>query len=366
MTCGGTGGHINPAIAIANTIKSNLPDAEILFVGTEKGQESKLVPHEGYEIEFVKSEGIRRSLSPANVKALIMAKLSPYAAKKIIRRFKPDVIIGTGGYACWPMLKAASMTKVPSLVHESNAILGMAVKVLQKSVDKILVNFERTADALKCKDKVIKVGNPLRTAFENMDKNAVRKQMGIPEGQLFVLSYGGSGGAEYLNETMVDLMGKYLGERKDVRILHATGSRNYEESLARYKSLGADKLENAELCEYIYDMHAKMAAADVVICRAGAMTVSELSMMGKSSIIIPSPNVVDNHQYKNAKVLADADATLLIEEKNVNAESLWRELTALLDDPNRRKLYETNIKQFANTDANQLIFDEIMKLVKAK
>lgn len=366
MTCGGTGGHINPAIAIANTIKENISDAEILFVGTKKGQEGKLVPREGYEIKFVKSEGIRRSLSPANIKAIIMSQISPFLAKKIIKEFKPDVVIGTGGYACWPILRAAAMMKVPCAVHESNAIPGMAVKMLQNSVDKILVNFTRTADFLKRKDKVLQVGNPLRTAFGNMDKDAARAKIGLKDGELFVLSYGGSGGAEYLNQVAVELMTKYLGSRKDIKLLHAAGSRNYAESLERFNALGGDKVKNAELAEYIYDMHEKMAAADVVVCRAGAMTVSELSMMGKAAIMIPSPNVVDNHQYKNAKVLAAANAAVLMEEKDVSADSLWAEIENLLGDAEKRGELENNIKQFARLDANKVIFDEIMKLVEAK
>jgi len=366
MTCGGTGGHINPAIAIANTIKANNPDADILFVGTKKGQESKLVPHEGYSIKFVKSEGIRRSLSPANIKALIMAKLSPILAKKIIREFNPDIVIGTGGYACWPILKAASKLKVPCMVHESNAIPGMAVKMLQKSVDKILVNFDRTADFLTRKDKVLKVGNPLRTAFDNMDKNAAREQMGISPDEFFVLSYGGSGGAEYLNEVVVGLAAKYLGEKPKIKLLHAAGARNYQETFERYKNLGADKIKNFELVEYIYDMHTKMAAADLVICRAGAMTVSELSMMGKSAIIIPSPNVVDNHQYKNAKVLADANAAVLMEEKDVTVDTLWSQIEKTDTSPETRKTFEGNIKQFAVTDANERIYSEVIKLIDEK
>ena len=366
MTCGGTGGHINPAIAIANTIKKHNPDAEILFVGTKKGQEGKLVPREGYPIKFVKSEGIRRSLSPANIKALIMAKLSPIFARKIIREFDPDIVIGTGGYACWPILKAAAKLKVPCMVHESNAIPGMAVKMLQKSVDKILVNFDRTTDFLTEKHKVLKVGNPLRTAFDNMDKNAVRQQMGISPDNFFVLSYGGSGGAEYLNKVVVELMAKYLPEKANVRVLHAAGARNYNETFEAYKALGADKIKNAELAEYIYDMHMKMSAADLVICRAGAMTVSELSMMGKAAIIIPSPNVVDNHQYKNAKVLADADAAVLMEEKDVDADSLWSEIEKLESSPKQRESFEHNIKQFAQTDANERIYSEVLKLIEEK
>ena len=364
MTCGGTGGHINPAIAIANTIKAKDPTAEILFVGTKKGQEGKLVPHEGYEIKFVESEGIRRSLSPANIKALVMSQISPFLAKKVIKEFNPDVVIGTGGYACWPMLKAASMMKIPCAVHESNAIPGMAVKMLQNSVDIIFTNFERTADFLTSKDKVNQVGNPLRTAFENMEKSVARKQLGIKDDVFFVLSYGGSGGAEYLNSVMTEIMSVNLDERMDVKLLHAAGSRNYNESLERLKELGGDKNTNGELVEYIYDMHTKMAAADLVICRAGAMTVSELSMMGKSAIMIPSPNVVDNHQYKNAKVLADAGAVVLMEEKDVTAESLWSNVVGLIEDKEKRASLERNIKSFAKSDVNEVIYEEIVKLVE--
>ena len=295
-----------------------------------------------------------------------MSQISPFLAKKIIKDFNPDVVIGTGGYACWPILRAAAMMKVPCAVHESNAIPGMAVKMLQNSVDKILVNFARTADFLKRKDKVLQVGNPLRTAFENMDKSAVREKMGISSDSFFVLSYGGSGGAEYLNQVAVELISRHVGTRKDVKFLHATGERNYKESVERYNALGGDKVENAQLAEYIYDMHEKMAAADVVVCRAGAMTVSELSMMGKAAIMIPSPNVVDNHQYKNAKVLADAGAVVLAEEKDVTADSLWEDIVALLDDKEKRSSLEKNIKQFARPDANEIIFDEIIKLIEAK
>ena len=184
MTCGGTGGHINPAIAIANTIKAHIPDAEILFVGTKRGKESELVPRAGYELKFVESEGIRRSLSPANIKALFRALISPYEAKKVIREFAPDVAVGTGGYACWPVLKGASMLGIPCAVHESNAIPGMAVKRLQKSVDKILINFDKTADYIAKKDKVVRVGNPLTGGFSNMEKNVARRKHNIPENAL--------------------------------------------------------------------------------------------------------------------------------------------------------------------------------------
>ncbi len=365
MTCGGTGGHINPAIAIANTIKTNFPSAEILFVGTKRGKESILVPKEGYELRFVESMGIRRSLSLSNIKALYLAVTSPYKAKKVIREFAPDIVIGTGGYACWPVLKAAAMMGIPSAVHESNAIPGMAVKRLQKSVDRIFTNFERTADFLAAKDKVMRVGNPLRSAFVGMEKDAARKRLGIPADAKFVLSYGGSGGAEFLNETVIEMMGKLKEQGSDILLLHAAGSRDLAAASERYRALGLEGDEKLRLVEYIYDMPVQMAAADVVICRAGAMTVSELSMMGKAGVMVPSPYVADNHQYKNAKVLADAGATSLLEEANMTPDSLMAHVTAILENDEERHAMEKAIRAFATPDTNKIILDEILRMIRA-
>ena len=369
MTCGGTGGHINPAIAIANTIKDNDKDAEILFIGTKKGQESRLVPKENYEIKYVKSEGFDRDhkmYSPKNIRVLIRAVISPFTAKKIIKKFKPDIVIGTGGYACWPTLKAASMLGVPSMVHESNARPGMAVRRMQNSVDKILVNFEETKNGLDAKNKVIRVGNPIRTSFKNMDRVAERRALGIADDEFFVLSCGGSGGAEFFNNVIPEIMATKAHERKNVKIIHSTGVNRYKECLAVYKTLGGEDNANMTLVDYVYDMHRKMAAADLVICRAGAMTISEISMMGKTAIIIPSPNVTDNHQYENAKVLADAGAAILLEEKRLDADILWNEIKSLCDDPEKREKMSSKIRTFAKNDANKLIYEEIVKLVNNK
>ena len=364
MTCGGTGGHINPAIAIANTIKKRIPDAEILFVGTKRGQESVLVPRAGYELKFVESEGIRRSLSLANIRAVARAIVSPIAAQPVIREFAPDVVVGTGGYACWPILKGASMMGIPTVVHESNAIPGMAVKQLQNSVDKILLNFEKSKEYMSKKAKTVRVGNPISDGFSTMEKSAARAKHGIPEDALCVLSYGGSGGAEFLNGVALEVMKEYVAARREIVFIQATGARNYAEIKERFASLGLQNCPNIRLFEYIYDMPEYMAAADVVICRAGAMTVSELSIMGKASIMVPSPNVVDNHQYKNAKVLADADATCLLTEEGLTAEVLWDNLSALLYSPEERASMEESIRRFADSNANERIFEEIMALVK--
>lgn len=364
MTCGGTGGHINPAIAIANTIRSNIPEAEILFVGTKRGKESELVPRAGYELRFVESQGFDRSLSLSNVKALLRALISPFEAQKLIREFSPDVVVGTGGYACWPVLKGASMLGIPCVVHESNAIPGMAVKRLQKSVDKILLNFEKTREYMSKKAKTVCVGNPISGGFITVEKSVARKKHDIPEDALCVLSYGGSGGAEFMNGIALEVMKEYVASRREIVFIQATGSRNYAEIKTRFDELGLGSCPNIRLFEYIYDMPEYMAAADVVICRAGAMTVSELSIMGKASIMIPSPNVVDNHQYKNAKVLADADATCLLVEQGLTAAELWKKLEVLLYTVEKRTVMEKSIAQFADRNANDRIFREIMALVK--
>ena len=367
MTGGGTGGHVNPAIAIANTIKANIPDATIAFVGTKKGIENKLVAQEGYPIYHVEVRGFRRSLSPKNIKAAYLALTSPYAAKKLIREFKPDIVIGTGGYVCWPVLVAASKMNIPTMVHESNAVPGVTVKQLQKYVDKILLNFEEAAKYLSADEKIVHVGNPLKSAFGTLDKDEARKKLGI-DGKYkhFILSYGGSLGAERVNDAALELMRDFVSGRPDVLHVHATGALEHEAAMAKYMDYGLEVYDNTVLLEYIYDMPVRMAAADIVISRAGAMTVSELSMMKKTCILIPSPNVTNNHQYKNAKVLSDAGAAVLIEEKELVGGRLESEIVSLCDDACRRRDMESKIGAFAKLDANKLIFEEILKLTKAK
>ena len=365
MTGGGTGGHVNPAIAIANIIKRNEPDSEILFVGTERGIENKLVPAEGYPIKHVEIKGFKRSLSLSNIKAAYLAFVSPMRAKKIVKEFEPDIVIGTGGYVCWPVLVAAARMGIPTAVHEANAFPGVAVRKLQPYVDKIMLNFAESAKYLKASDKIIHVGNPLRTAFESISRDEARKELGI-EGKydLYVLSFGGSMGAERVNDACLDLMRDLTGNMPNVLHQHATGAIEFEAASAKFRSYGLDKKENLMLSEYIYDMHLRMAAADIVISRAGAMTVSELSMMKKTSIMIPSPNVTNNHQYKNAKVIEDMGGTVLIEEKDLHEGVLARNVEKLISDEALRARMGEAISHFADIDANKTIYKEIRSLVE--
>ena len=364
MTGGGTGGHINPAIAIAHTIKTNHPQAEIAFVGTKRGKEKELVPKEGYPLYFVDVQGIRRSLSPKNIKALYLAWISPFRAKKLLRKYRPDFVVGTGGYACWPVMKAAAQLGIPSAVHESNALAGLAIRKLQDHVDRIFINFEQTEKQIKKKNqhKVMRVGNPLREGFGGLSYENARKKLGVREGEQMVLSFGGSLGAERINNAMLELMADYARQHPEVRVVHACGTVNYDDVYMEFCRKGLDTLPNVTLTPYIYDMPTQMAAADVVICRAGAMTVSELALMKKACVMIPSPNVTDNHQYKNAKALADRGAAVLLEEKDMEPGRLTREVSALLADGAARRRMGENVANFACADANKLIYDELMRL----
>ena len=364
MTGGGTAGHINPALAIANTIKKNIPDAEIEFVGTKRGLENTLVTKEGYKLHHVNIMGVSRSLSPSNIKAACLMITSQFEAKKIIKEFKPDIVIGTGGYVCWPALKVAAKMGIPTLAHESNARPGLAIKQLQGNLDKILVNFKDSAKYVKYQNKVVHVGNPLRGGFGGIDYQEAREKLGIKKDETYVLAFGGSLGALKINETMLEYMNTTAKDNSKIICHLATGRYYYEDFMSRYTEAGLNEYKNLSIMEYIHDMHVRMSAADVIVCRAGAMTISELAMMKKACVIIPSPNVVDNHQYKNAKVLADANAALLLEESNLNKSTFANAINELIENPNKREELTKNIVQFANFNANELIYNEIIKLTE--
>ncbi len=368
LTGGGTAGHITPALAIAETIRRNDPDAEIAFVGIHGGKEDTLIPREGYPLYYVRSQGIRRSLSLSNIKALWLAVTSPYSkqTRKVLEDFKPDIVIGTGGYACWPLMVAAAKQNIPTAVHESNALAGLTIRMLQRHVDRVWVNFEGTADQLKCRDKVLRVGNPLRGEFGAISKEEARRRLGISPDRFFVLSYGGSLGAEAINRAAVDLMKEYASTDPSILFYHATGTRDYRASLQRFREEGLDRVSNCILIDYIYDMPLRMAAADLIISRAGAMTLSELALMKKAAILIPSPYVAENHQYRNAKELADANAALLIEEKELGSGALTRAVRELRRSASDLREMERSIPDFADPDANKRIWNEIRSMTKQR
>lgn len=366
VTGGGTGGHVNPALAIANTIKKNIPDAEIAFVGTVRGLENQLVPKAGYKLYHVDVRGIRRSLSLYNIRSLWLAAVSPVKAKKIIKEFKPDLVVGTGGYVSWPILVAASRMKIPTAVHESNAVPGLAVRKLVPYVDRIFTNFAVSAEILGKSGKVMQVGCPMLGEFGNISREEARKQLGIPLDSKYIVSFGGSLGAAAMNEMAIELMRDYVSANKNVRYTHATGGDHFESVNERFLGEGLDKFENIELLQYIYDMPLRMAAADIIISRAGAITISELARQGKAAILIPSPNVTDDQQTKNAKALADIGGACMIREPELVNGKICKEVASLLDDRERRAAMEKAIAGFAPLDSNKLIFDELMRLAENK
>lgn len=369
VTGGGTGGHVNPALAIAGNIRENQPDSEIAFVGTSRGIENKLVPKEGYKLYHVEVQGFKRKLTPYNIKSAWLAFSSPMKAKKLIREFKPDVVVGTGGYVCWPLLKAASSMGIPTAIHESNAIPGVAVKMLAGYVDRIYVNFDVTAEALgdAYAAKIKKVGNPIKSAFSTLKYASARETLGINgKYKYFILSCGGSMGAEKVNDEMLALMRDYTSKHPEVLHIHGTGSIEYEAARAKFNEYGLSGFDNLKLLEYIYDMPAQMAAADIVVNRAGAMTLSELSILEKCCVLIPSPHVTDNHQYKNAKVLADVGAALLFEEKELSEGKLTSAIADLLGNPIKRAEMSRSISHFALPDANREIYFDICRLVNRR
>ena len=366
MTGGGTSGHVNPALAIAETVMMNAPGSEIAFVGTPRGIENKLIPAAGYKLYHVDVRGLRRSFSHANIRAAYLALTSPHKAKKIIKEFRPDIVIGTGGYVSWPVVKAAQTEGIPTMLHESNAYPGVAVKMLADKTDSILLNFDKTREYLKKCDgsKMTVVGNPLRSGFSPAtDKNAARRAIGAEGYERVILSYGGSLGAQYVNEAVLAMMRDYTSRHPEILHTLAVGSIEWDDARAMFRRYGLEGKPNLRLVEYIYDMPAQMAAADLLICRAGAMTISEVAMMRKPAIFIPSPNVTENHQYKNALVLAEAGAAVIIEEKDLDGgRRLTETAMELIGNDAERLAMGEAAGQFAVTDANRRIWNEIRRL----
>ena len=363
MCGGGTSGHVNPALNIAETIKKRVPNAEIMFIGTKRGIESSLVPKAGYKIEFVEVSGFSRKLTLKNIKAAWHALTSVSEAKRIIKRFKPDLVIGTGGYVSWPTVKAASKLGIPTLIHEQNAFPGVTTKMLSKVAEKVCISFagsEKFFDE-ECHEKLVLTGNPV--IIDGLSRSEARAKLGMSDNEPYILSYGGSMGAEKVNELIFSFMDLYSVPNK-IKHTHAIGRVGFEKFSAIAKEKGFDKEKNLEISEYIFDMAVRQAAADIIICRAGAMTLSELAIRGSAAIFIPSPNVTEDHQYKNAKLLADAGAAVVYRESEIDGKHLANVVEDLLENPNKRNRMAESIKNFAMPNSIELIVDNALSLVK--
>ena len=370
FTCGGTGGHINPAIAVANILKERQPDAKILFIGAQGHMEEKLVPAAGFELVTLPGSGLSRKLNLAGIKKNVNAIKCVLSAvgkcKKIIREFGADVIVGTGGYASFPALLAGSQLKVPTVVHEANAVPGLTTKMAAAVADRVLVCFEESVKYYKNPDQVEVVGMPVRKEFLFCDRAAARKELGIDDGKSVVVSAFGSQGAKVMNETMADMMPLEQSDGFPFHHIHATGSFGREWMPQRVKDNGVDfeKEPMLDIREYIYNMPTVMAAADVVIGRAGSATCNEIAAAGTPCILIPSPNVTNNHQEKNARVLEEAGGAVVVLEKDCTPEKMYELVTGLLADENRRHDMTKALHSLVKSDSAQRICDIVEELAK--
>ena len=358
MTGGGTGGHIYPAIAIADKIKEKSPFSEILFIGVQRGKESELVPAAGYNIEFIKVHGLDRKNIFGNI---AVAKEYMQARKdsgKIIREFSPDAVIGTGGYVCAPALKAAHLQGIRTFIQEQNAMPGLANKMMEKHAEKVFLGFEEAGKGFRYPDKHIVTGNPVRKEFFSVDKKKAkeeaRKELGIKQQDFVLLAFGGSQGAGRINKSMIRVIEKYNGQG-NIQIFFATGSYYHMPVMNELGEKGIRLKENVNVLSYINDMHKYLKAADLVISRSGAITVSEIAVCGKPSILIPSPIVTGDHQTFNAKVLSDKGAAILMEEKNMTEEALEQEIEKLRKDKETLSKMAKSAEKCAPVDAAEMI-----------
>ena len=361
FTCGGTAGHINPAIAVANLLKERHPDAKFLFIGAEGHMEEKLVPQAGFELICLPGSGLSRKLNPAGIKKNIHAVKCVLSAvsrcKKIIKEFGADVIVGTGGYASFPALLAGHQMKVPTVVHESNALPGLTTKMAAQIVDRVLVCFEESKQYYKHPEAVEVVGMPVRKEFFYGEHNQARKELGVEDNKPLVVSTFGSQGARMMNLAMADMFALEQAENFPFHHTHAVGSFGWGWMPEKVQEKGVD-LENSpaiDMREYIYNMPTVMAAADVIIARAGSATCNEIAATGVPCILIPSPNVTNNHQEKNARALEAAGGAIVVLEKDCTAEKIYGLVKELLADENRRKEMSKALHSLVKLDSAERI-----------
>ena len=370
LTCGGTAGHINPALAVAGRLRELMPDCEILFIGAEGKMEMELVPREGYKIEPLRITNISRGHSLEaivhNLDTLKNVAVSTREAKRIMREFKPDVVIGTGGYVCYPVLMAASELKIPTAVHESNAVPGLTTKLLAERVDKVMVGFEESRGAYHHPEKVEVTGTPVRGEFAAYSKALAKRELGLDPDEPLVVSVWGSLGAAHMNKIMGELI-TMMDDSRPFRLIHSVGTRYFEDFMSALRQRAPDFARfGADVRKYIYDMPRVMAAADLILCRAGASTLSELAYMGKPVIIVPSPNVTNNHQEKNARVLEKAGGAKVFLEGEFDAPALMDTVRGLLGDSAQLEAMSQAMLSLAVPGATDRICDIILSLPAKK
>ena len=359
MTGGGTGGHIYPAIAIADKIKERYPESQILFVGTKHGLEKKIVPENGYPIEFVTVAGFNRKNPLKNIEVMKKLREGSKQAKRPMKAFRPDLVLGTGGYVCGPVVRAAHKAGIKTYTHEQNAFPGMTNKLLEKYVEKVFLGFEEAQKYFKHREKHVVTGNPVRKAFFEADKKKSREKLGFSQKDFILLVFGGSQGAGRINKAMLRVI-EALNGMPGVQVCMATGSRYYDAILHTLQDEKKLELsENIHIMEYISNMDEYLSAADLVISRSGALTVAEVTVCGKPAIFIPSPIVTGNHQYYNAKAVADRGGAIIMEEKELDDEKLIAQILKFKNDPELTEKMSAGSRACAPLDAVEIICNNL-------
>ena len=369
FTCGGTAGHINPAIALAQRIARGNPEAEFLFVGAERGLEKDLVPKAGYAFRTVHISSFHRSFKPKEIKhnliSLYNLTRAPREARAILREFRPDVVIGTGGYASFPVVKEAAKAGIPTAVHESNMVPGLTTQMLEPYAGRVMVGFEACRQHYKKPDKVVVTGTPVRDDFFDLTKAEAKAKLGVDDGRPLIVSFWGSLGAAGMNRQMAEFLA-LEAEKEPFHHIHAAGKNGYPVVLELLRQKGVDlaKHPSLEVREYIYDMACVCRAADLVICRAGASTISELTALGVPALIVPSPYVTNNHQEKNARVLEEAGGAAVLLEADSSGQVLFQTACGILRDEAKRSEMEKAMASLGIRDASERIYQTILELLR--
>ena len=362
---GGTGGHIYPSLAVADNLRHSGKGHKILFVGRKGGFENSIIRKAGFEVKEIEVYGIPKRIDIQGIKKIFKTLRSPKSAKEIIREFSPDVIFATGGYVSYPCLKAGINAKIPTVIHESNTYPGKVTRLLGGRCTRVLLNLDATRKKLSSKKNVKTVGLPLRKEFTNCTREEARKKLRLENDDFYLVSFGGSGGSEKMNASIIALMKSFSEKKAKVRHVHATGKR-YFESTRKFEAELTRGKNGCKLVPYIEDMPIQLFAADLVICRCGAVTLGELAAVGAASILIPSPNVSDDHQRKNALFLSENKAAVMIEEKELNERTLLDAVSTLESDKEKRIALAKNMFSLAKPEALGVIVQELLELSKNK
>ncbi|NBD22796.1 undecaprenyldiphospho-muramoylpentapeptide beta-N-acetylglucosaminyltransferase [Paenibacillus glycinis] len=361
LSGGGTGGHIYPALAIGKQVMAEEPGSSLLYIGSPKGLESRIVPAQGIAFEPVEITGFKRKLSYDNVRTVMRFLKGVRRSKQLLREFKPDAVVGTGGYVCGPVLYAAAKLGIPTLIHEQNAVAGLTNQFLSRYADSVAVSFETALTQFKRSRSTIYTGNPCATNVVRADKQAGFALLGIPPRSRIVLLVGGSRGAKAINDVMVDIV-PLLGRLPDVHFVFVTGESYYEGTMSRIKAASPKLPARLQVLPYLHRMPEVLAASQLVVGRSGASSLAEITALGIPSILVPSPNVTNNHQEANARSLADAGAAEMIRERDLNAAALFGRIVGIMNDKHVHAKMGEAARALGMPDSAAMIVGELKRL----